>query len=121
MTFDTDVRSGPGLAEFRHLRGLFGWMKEECPGPLGITWESTGVDNPETYDVDGAARSGAEDSRARDCPSPAARLQAEGALAVTRRNSRLKLLLVLKPEASIASVTLALPPERGMRRESGRR
>ena len=35
--------------------------------------------------------------------------QVEGVRPVTRRNSRLKLLLVLKPEASIASVTFAPP------------
>ncbi len=42
------------------------------------------------------------------CPV-ATRRQAEGVLPVTHRNSRLKLLFVLKPEASIVSVTLALP------------
>ena len=50
----------------------------------------------------------ARDYRGGFCPV-ATRRQAEGVQPVTRRNSRLKLLFVLKPEASIASVTLASP------------
>lgn len=42
-----------------------------------------------------------------DVRSVAVLRQSEGVSPVMRRNSRLKLLFVLKPEASIASVTLA--------------